>query len=394
MGLSYDDPYFYNDPYMMRIDAPALAARLPLAMSRKKSKLHVVAGKGAPAAAPRFKPAPARASQSNAPRDISAAPVSPTVSGRWLLKAVAAALLAASLCTWGALCLLFGQGSWQLLYHPMTAITRTPASARLAFDSVGFDPNPSGTPTLCGWWIAPAPDSIESRYTVLFLHGEDGNLSSSVDNLAQLHAAGVNVFAFDYRGYGQSQFVRPSETHWLEDAGAALRYLTATRHIDPHNLVVDGSALGANLALELATAHPDLAGVVAESPLENATSIIFNDARARLVPAHWLAHDRWDLTASAAALRVPSLWFLPFPSQTQSGELPQNPAFFEKVPARKMFVWLPPGRATTVNFADEFSRWLDSLAPANTPVQPPVPTHPQTTNAPRKARHSRRPSKH
>jgi pimeloyl-ACP methyl ester carboxylesterase len=363
-------------------------------MSRKKTKLQVVAGKraAAPTAAARTTHAPTRTGQSNAATAPPQVPLQ--VSGRWLLKALAGALLAAALCTWAVLCLLFGQGCWQLLYHPMAAITRTPASARLAFESVGFDPNSSGAPSLTGWWIAAPPNSTESRYTVLFLHGEDGNLSASVDNLAQLHAAGVNVFAFDYRGYGQSRFAHPSEARWLEDANAALRYLTATRHIDPHNLVVDGSALGANLALELAAAHPDLAGVVAESPLENATAIIFDDARARLVPAHWLAPDRWNLAASAAALRIPSLWFLPFPSQAQPGELPKNPSYFEKVPARKMFVWLPPGRATTVNFADEFSRWLDSLTPANAPAQPPAPAPPPSPRSTHRAsRHHRTPTR-
>ena len=370
---------------------------IPSLMSRKKAKLQVVAGKRAapPAAAPGKKPAPARAGRENTARGNSAAAVPSQVphqvSGRWLLKAVAGALLAACLCTWGALCLLFGQGYWQLLYHPSAAITRTPASVGLSFDSVGFATNSSGVTSLNGWWIAAppntatnaSPNSTDGRYTVLFLHGADGNLSACVDHLAQFHAARVNVFAFDYRGYGQSQFAHPSETHWLDDANAALRYLIATRHIDPHNLVIDGSALGANLALELAAAHPDLAGVVAESPLENATSIIFSDARAQLVPAHWLAHDRWDLAASAAALRVPSLWFLPFPSQTQPGELPRNPSFFEKVPAAKMFVWLPPGRDTTVNFSDEFARWLDSLHPANTQAQPPA--QPQSPKSPRRA---------
>jgi uncharacterized protein len=371
-------------------------------MSRKKNKFPVVAGKRPAAAAPDRKHAPARAAQSKAVPGNSAASVPPRVpyqvSGRWLLKAVSGALLAAALCTWGALCLLFAQGCWQLLYHPSAAITRTPASASLAFDSIGFDPDPSGIPGLYGWWISAPPNSNPSstvaRHTVLYLHSQDGNLSAGVDNLAQLHAAGVNVFAFDYRGYGQSRFAHPSEQHWLEDANAALRYLTATRHIDPHNLVVDGTGLGANLALELAAAHPDLAGVVAESPLENATGIIFDDARAHLVPAHWLAHDRWDLAASAAALRIPSLWFLPFPSQAQNGALPQNPSFFEKVQAKKMFVWLPPGRATTINFADEFARWLNSLQPASTPMQPTASIHPQATNPPRKARHPRRANNH
>jgi hypothetical protein len=366
-------------------------------MSRRKSKLQTVAAKRPPASSngpaktsPRV--APDTATQRAEPGNESARRALPQVSGRWLLKALAGTLAGAVLCVWGALCLLFWQGSWQLLYHPSAAITRTPASAGLAFDSVGFAASASGTPSLNGWWIPAAPGTLS---TVLYLHDRDGNLSGTVDQLAQLHAAGVNVFAFDYRGYGQSQFAHPSEKHWLEDADSAFQYLTATRHIDPRSLVVDGRGLGADLALEFAAAHPHLAGVVADSPLQDAAGILFNDARARLVPAHSLASDRWDLAAAAESLRVPSLWFLPFPGQPQNGTPAQNPPFFKKVTAPKMFVWLPPGQATTVSFPAEFSRWLDTLS-LNTPVpntpgtDTPSPATPQS--APQKPKSTRRPA--
>ena len=127
----------------------------------------------------------------------------PTVSAKWLLSAIAIALAGALFCAWGTLCFLFWQGSWQLLYHPASAVTRTPASVNLPFDSVGFATNPAGEPQLRGWWI---PASPQSRYTAIYLHGADGNLGDTVDALAQLHAAGLNIFAFDYRGYGQSRF--------------------------------------------------------------------------------------------------------------------------------------------------------------------------------------------
>ena len=71
---------------------------------------------------------------------------------------------------------------------------------------------------------------------------------------------------FDYRGYGQSLFSHPSEARWRQDAEWALEYLTATRHVPAGAIVVDGSALGANLALEIAAAHPQLAGAVLQSP--------------------------------------------------------------------------------------------------------------------------------
>ncbi|MGB6723528.1 MAG: alpha/beta fold hydrolase, partial [Terracidiphilus sp.] len=309
------------------------------------------------------KPAPpaAQSAKTAAASWPTAKAAPPQISGRWLLLAVSAVFAAAAVCAWGALCLLFWQGSWQLLYHPSSTVARTPASIGLPFDPIGFATTGSGLPRLNGWWVPAASGSRLGRYTVLHLHGQNGNLGDTVDHLAQLHAAGVNVLAFDYRGYGRSRFAHPTEKRWLEDAGWALQYLTATRHIDPGAIVLDGSSLGADLALELAASHPELAGVVVESPLGDATGAIFGDARTRLVPAHLLVSDRWDLAAPAAALRIPSLWFLPFPQSTASNGLPENPEVFRKVSAPKMFVWLPPGQTTTVNFADELSRWLDSL---------------------------------
>ena len=231
----------------------------------------------------------------------------PTVSARWLLAALAIVIPAAAFCAWAVLCLLFWQGSWQLLYHPTSAITRTPTAAGLAFDPVSFDPTDTGAPQLQGWWIA----SPSARFTVLYLHGSNGNLSDTIDDLAQLHAANVNIFAFDYRGYGQSVFAHPSEARWREDAESALNYLTATRHIDPHTIVLDGTALGANLALEVAAAHPELAGVVLNAPLDNPVAAIFNDPRARLVPAHLLVSDRYDILIPVRKLEIRSLLLLP-----------------------------------------------------------------------------------
>jgi pimeloyl-ACP methyl ester carboxylesterase len=317
-------------------------------MTRKKAKLQNAVRKTASANSP-------------AEAAAGAAPIPPTISGRWLLAAIAGVIPAAALCVWCALCLLFWQGSWQLLYHPAAPIASTPASAGLPFVPIGFATTGSGTPRLTGWWIPAAAGAPFSRYTVLYLHSQDGNLGNTVDQLAQLHAAGPNVFAFDYRGYGQSRFAHPSEANWLEDASWALEYLTATRHIDPGAIVLVGSNLGANLALEFAAAHPELAGIVLEFPLDDPAGVIFADSRARLVPAHLLVHDRYDLATPAADLRIPSLWYLPFPHAQGKDSLPSNPEAFEKVSAPKIYVWLPASESTTRNFADEISRWLSQL---------------------------------
>jgi len=277
----------------------------------------------------------------------------PLVSGRWLLATLGATLAAAVLCGWLALCLLFWQGSWQLLYHPKAAVGKTPASAGLAFEPVDFAATETGEPRLSGWWIAAPPGAQMGRWTVLFLHGQDGNIGDNLDALARLHAVGVNLLAFDYRGYGQSQFARPSETHWQQDADWALAYLEGTRHIDAGAIVLYGEGLGANLAIEVAAAHSELAGVIADSPIPNPVRAIFTDVRARLVPAHLLVRDRYDPDA-AAAVRLPVLWIQPLMHDEESRA-------YAQVTSRKMMVSIAPGSDANEQFEDAAERWLDSL---------------------------------
>jgi len=285
---------------------------------------------------------------------------SPRISGRWLIVAVCATIAAAAVFAWGGLCLLFWQGSWQLLYHPETAVARTPASVGLTFDPVAFATTEEGTPKLRGWLVPAEPGAEYSRLTVLLLHGEKGNLARNVDELSLLHAAGVNVLAFDYRGYGQSQFARPSEAHWRQDAESAIQYLISTRHVAASAIVLDGQGLGANLGLEVAAAHPELAGVILESPITHPTEAIFNDARARLVPAHLLVRDRYDLTAPAKRLTIPALWFEVNAPNSHTG-FNDEPAAYHTIAGHKTLVWLNPQLNSNRDFIDGLRRWLDSL---------------------------------
>lgn len=285
----------------------------------------------------------------------------PTVSGRWLVTAASLAIVAAAACAWITLCLLFWQGSWQLLYHPASEVSRTPASVGLAFDPVAFATTEAGVPRLEGWWIPAAPDAPTTRYTVLYLHGQDGNLSNAVNDLAALHAIGLNILAFDYRGYGQSHFAHPSEALLREDADWALNYLTSTRHINASSIILDGRDLGADLALEVAAEHPELAGVVLESPLDSPVDAIFSDPRARLVPARLLVRDRFDATLAATGLRIPSLWLVQEPTLESSAGKINDPAGYDRVASSKMLVWLTNGPDLEQRRANACSRWLDDL---------------------------------
>jgi pimeloyl-ACP methyl ester carboxylesterase len=277
----------------------------------------------------------------------------PTVPGKWLLKAILLAVAAAAVCGWLTLCLLYWQGAWQLLYHPAQAIARTPASVSLPYEPAAFAATEAGQPRLSGWWIPAGPGARYPATTVLYLHGQAGNLGDSVDALATLHAVGVNVLAFDYRGYGQSQPVHPSEKNWLQDVDWALAYLTTTRHIPPSAIFLDGRELGADLALEAAVAHPELAGVVLESLVASPVNALFGDPRARLVPARLLLRDRFDTARAAAQLRIPSLWLIGPASASHVG--------YESVRGLKMQVSLAPSAHAREELIDAYARWLDEL---------------------------------
>lgn len=309
---------------------------------------------------PRKKPSaqPASAARGQSPGSQSGpAAQPPVVPVRWLATALGIVALAAVACAWGTLCLVFWQGSWQLLYHPAAAVTRTPADAGMPFQPVRFAPGNDGEPQLHGWWI---PRGAGARYTAIYLHGANGNLGNTVDALMPLYGAGLNVFAFDYRGYGASQPAHPSQARWRQGAESAIAYLTGTRHIPANALILVGQGLGANLALEMAAIHPELAGVVLDQPLQNPMDPVFSDPRAKLVPAHALVSDRFDLNGPAAELRIPLLWIQNTPAHGQSRQ--DQPAPYRSATARKTLVWLASSPDPVKVFYTALTRWLDDLA--------------------------------
>ena len=132
-------------------------------------------------------------------------------------------------------------------------------------------------------------------------------------------------------------------------------YLESTRHIPAASLILAGSGLGANLALQVGAEHREIAGVILDDPIDAPANAIFNDPRAHLVPARLLIHDRWESSAPAANLRVPSLWIL-----RQASD--HAPAGFEQVKSRKMIVWLTRPVTADKDYANALSRWIGDLS--------------------------------
>ena len=196
-----------------------------------------------------------------------------------------------------------------MVFKPSAAITVTPASDGMRYDEVAFDATETGNLQLHGWWI-PADGAM----TLLLLHGGTGSLSDTVPHLQALHSLGLNVFVFDYRGFGKSVPLHPSQASTYDDAEAAWHYLTDTRHLPPGKIVLDGSGLGAAIAAEVARRHPEAAALILEDAQPPALDSLQLDRGMRLLPIRLLFHDRFDPTEALAQLRMPKLYLSPTPN--------------------------------------------------------------------------------
>lgn len=145
-----------------------------------------------------------------------------------------------------------------MIYFPQREIEATPDSVGLEYEDV-YLTTPDGT-RIHGWHVPG-----RSNVTLLWFHGNSGNISHRLDNIHILNQRlGVGVFIIDYRGYGLSEG-KPSEKGLYMDAEAALDYLKADLGLDPeHDVVLMGRSLGAGVAVEMATRHR-VRGVMLES---------------------------------------------------------------------------------------------------------------------------------
>lgn len=131
------------------------------------------------------------------------------------------------------------------IYFPFKKIIADPASVGLSYEDVFFET--SDRKQLNGWYI-PVRGAED---TLLFFHGNAGNIGHRLEKILLLHDLGVNVFIFDYRGYGQSQG-SPSEAGLHRDAEAAYEYLTKKRGLQSEQIIPYGESLGGAVAVHLA----------------------------------------------------------------------------------------------------------------------------------------------
>lgn len=187
----------------------------------------------------------------------------------------------------------------KLIYFPSHDFDVEPGSIGLRHEPVTLVTDDE---TRLDAWFLPA-DSVPRRHTVLVCHGNAGNMSHRLDRVSRWQRnLGVDVFLFDYRGFGRSEG-RPTEEGTYQDGLAAYRYLTEERGVEPGRLVLFGESLGAAVAIELARRRAASA-LVLEAPFTSIADM------AKLVypfiPTRWV-RTRYDNLSKVSGLSLPLL---------------------------------------------------------------------------------------
>ena len=145
------------------------------------------------------------------------------------------------------------------IFFPEKRIFQTPADIGIEYEELMIQT--SDGVKINGWFIP----STNSRTTMLWLHGNAGNISHRVDQLRHFHQQlNVNILMVDYREYGRSEG-EVSEQGTYQDALSSFDYLSGRPELDSEKIFVFGQSLGAAVAVELAVQRR-IFGLILEAP--------------------------------------------------------------------------------------------------------------------------------
>jgi fermentation-respiration switch protein FrsA (DUF1100 family) len=181
------------------------------------------------------------------------------------------------------------------LFYPMKEIEFLPSQMGLKYEDIFF--KTSDKIDINGWFVA----SPNARYTVIFCHGNAGNISHRLEKIKFFHSIGCNTFIIDYRGFGRSKG-KPFEGGLYLDAGGAYDYLLS-RNINPEQLIGYGESIGGAVIIDLAS-KKRIKALIVDSTMTCAKDMV------RIVfpflPA-WIFTSRFDSVNKIKSVTVPKL---------------------------------------------------------------------------------------
>jgi fermentation-respiration switch protein FrsA (DUF1100 family) len=166
---------------------------------------------------------------------------------------------------------------------------------------------------------------------LLWFHGNAGNLSHCLDNIQRLFPLNLNIFIFDYRGYGKSEG-EPDEKGIYKDSLRAYNKVFELEGVLVDSLFLFGRSLGGICAVE--TALNNLArGLILESVFTSASDM--SKKIMPLIPLGWAIHYKLDAINKVPKLKLPKLFLhgdrdevVPFDFGRKLYEVAEDPKIF------------------------------------------------------------------
>ena len=136
----------------------------------------------------------------------------------------------------------------KFVFFPISTLDATPSDIGLAYEDIFI--NTEDGIVIHGWYLPHE----NPRATLLFLHGNGGNISHRLESLAIFNTLRLSTLIIDYHGYGQSEG-KPSEQGTYQDARSAWNYLLNHKDVSGNNIIIFGRSLGGAVATWLANQY-------------------------------------------------------------------------------------------------------------------------------------------
>ncbi|TXI19151.1 MAG: alpha/beta hydrolase [Nitrosomonas sp.] len=256
-------------------------------------------------------------------------------------------LLALFVAVYVAIVLLLYFGQSRLVYFPLQSISQTPAGFGLDYTSVSIAT--SDGETLHGWWVPVA----DAKGTVLFFHGNAGNISHRLDYLPMFKRLGYNTLLLDYRGYGQSSGI-PTESGTYLDAQAAWQYVTEVQGITPEQIVLYGESLGGAVAAWLAT-HEKPSLLVLASTFTSVYDLA--EELYPFLPVRWITRFQYNTLEALRSVACPV--FIAHSPQDEIIPFDHGQRLYQAASEPKQFLMLEGGHNSGFIFMRP--EWINTL---------------------------------
>ncbi len=144
----------------------------------------------------------------------------------------------------------------------------------------------------------------------------------------------------DYRGYGRSPGKFPTESSVYEDVEAAWNYLTQEQKIPPEKIFVYGHSLGGAIAIDLALAHPEIAGLAVEGTFTSMRHMVNHLYSQFLIfPVDLILNQRFDSLSKVQSLQMPVLFIHGTADRLIPAHMSQT--LFDAAPEPKQLLLVP-----------------------------------------------------